>query len=417
MVKYNGILVIFIVIYLFQLLFSLILQKLNCEHLKRRGGEVSRRFEGFINAESLEKIIAYTGEKSQLAIIHGTISELVLLGLILSGFLSYLDGYLEGWGLYDVWVGLLFFAALGFVFYLLELPFDYYHTFIIEEKYGFNRSTYKLWLFDHLKSCLLSIVLLSLVLIPILWIIQVFPHTWWLWGVIIVVVLQIVLMILYPIIIAPLFNRFEHLKDKELVEKVRDLLAKAGYRIKEIFQMDAGRRSRHTNAYFTGIGKARRVVLFDTLIQQHPHDEILAVLAHEVGHFKGKHLIKGLILVGASTLIVFYLIYCLMGWPLLYATFGFEGPRAHAGLLLIGILLQKVGFFFKPVYMALTRRWEREADLCAIHLLKEPGPLIRALKRMAADNLANLAPHPVYVWFNATHPPPGERVAALEGMH
>ncbi|MBW2309037.1 MAG: M48 family metallopeptidase, partial [Deltaproteobacteria bacterium] len=348
------------------------------------------------------------------AVINGVTSELILLGSLLGGFLFSVDARLAAWRLHDVWAGLLFFGVLGVIFYILELPFDYYHTFVIEEKYGFNRSNYRLWLTDHLKASLLSACLMSVVLVPILWAIRGFPNTWWLWGAIIVSGLQIVLMVLYPIVIAPLFNRFEPLQDDDLAEKVKNLLQGAGLRVKEIFQMDAGRRSRHTNAYFTGIGKAKRVVLFDTLIQRHPHDEILAILAHEAGHFRGRHLIKQLIVFGVSMLVIFYLTYRLMGWPLLYATFGFDGPRAHVGLLLIGIFLQKAGFFFKPLYMALTRRWERAADEYAVRLLHDFGPLARALKRLAADNLANLAPHPIYVWFNASHPPLGDRVAALE---
>ncbi len=377
---------------------------------------MSRRFEGFINAESLEKINAYTREKSRLSMIHEATSELILLGLILGGFLSYADRYFAGWRLHDVLAGLLFFGVIGFIFYILELPFDYYRTFVIEEKYGFNLSSYRLWLTDHLKASLLSVCLLCLVLVPILWVIQAFPKWWWLLGVIIISGFQIVLMVLYPIFIAPLFNRFEPLKDTALDEKVKDLMQRAGVRIKEIFQMDAGRRSRHTNAYFTGIGKTKRVVLFDTLLQRHTHEEILAVLAHEVGHFKGRHLIKQLIVFEVSTLAIFYLIYSLMGWQHLYATFGFDVPRVHAGLLLIGIFLQKAGFFFKPFYMAITRRWEREADGYAVHLLNGSGSLIGALKRMAVDNLANLAPHPIYVLFNASHPPLGDRVATLEDM-
>lgn len=414
MVELNGILIAFLTLYILQLVFSILLEKLNCAHLKRCGDQTARRFEGFIDAQSLAKINAYTQENSRLGVIQKTAGELILLGLLLGGIFPLIDRLVMRWELNVLWVGFLFFAVIGLLFYILGLPFDYYHTFVIEERYGFNRSNRRLWLTDHLKSGLLSISLLAVILIPILWVIRIFPKTWWIWGVMIVSALQILMMVLYPIVIAPLFNRFESLKDPDLAERVKALLQRAGFRLKGISQMDAGRRSRHTNAYFTGIGRSKRVVLFDTLIQRHPHEEILAVLAHELGHFKRWHIIKQLLFFEGLLLVIFYLTSRLMDWPILYTTFGFDAPSGYVGLFIIGIFWHKAGFFLRPCYLAISRRFEREADGFAVRLLSDTKPMATALKRMASDNLANLAPHPLYVWFHASHPPLLERIASLQ---
>jgi STE24 endopeptidase len=404
----------FLAIYLFQFIFTIIIDRLNYKHLERRGEKVAAVFEGFIDSEKLHKINEYTQDNNRFSLIHRVISESILLALILSGFLVFVDHYSTGLQLHFVWAGLFFFAVLGFILFVLDLPFDYFQTFVIEEKYGFNRSSLRTWVTDHLKAGLLSVFLLALILSPILWAIRAFPESWWFWGFLFVSGFQILLTVLYPILIAPIFNRFEPLDDPVLIERLKGLMKEVGLRIKGIFQMDAGKRSRHTNAYFTGLGKTKRVVLFDTLVNTHPKDEIIAILAHELGHFKAKHILKQLIVFEASMLAVFFLVYQLMEWPLLYSTFGFDAPRSHFGLFITGIFWQKVGFFLRPLYMALSRRFEREADAFSIDLMKEADPMVTALKRMAADNLANLAPHPIYVWFNASHPPLAERIATLE---
>ena len=187
-----------------------------------------------------------------------------------------------------------------------------------------------------------------------------------------------------------------------------------GMRVKHLFQMDASLRSRHTNAYFTGLGKTKQVVLFDTLIEAHPRDEILAVLAHELGHFKGKHIIKGLFLFEVALLSGLAVTSLFLSWPPLYSAFGFVNAQPYAGLFVIGIFWQKVGFFLQPAAMALSRRFEREADRFAVRAMASSRPLAAALKRTAADNLSNLSPHPLYVRFHYSHPPLIERIERLE---
>jgi STE24 endopeptidase len=322
----------------------------------------------------------------------------------------------SSWGLSLIPAGLFFFVVPGGISWLLELPFDYYQTFIIEERFGFNQSSGRVWLADQIKSGLLSLVLLILVLSLLLGIIRLSPGYWWVWGFLSLSAFQLLLTILFPVLIAPLFNKFIPIQDEVLGEKIKQMMEKAAIPIKGIFQMDAGKRSRHTNAYFTGLGRTKRIVLYDTLIQNHPHQEILAVLAHEAGHFKKRHILKQFLLMETGLFFFFYLFSCILDWPLLYTTFGFQVPRVYAGLLLIGVMIQKAGFFLMPFPMALSRRFENEADAFAVMLMQSAESMITGLKRLAADNLSNLFPHPCYVLFHYSHPPLLERVESLQSL-
>ncbi|NLJ28847.1 MAG: M48 family metallopeptidase [Deltaproteobacteria bacterium] len=414
MLQVNYILTSFLAIYILQFIFSFWLERINLEYMKRYGSRVPLFFEGILTEEKLSQITAYTRAKTRLGLVSDLTSQAILLALILSGFMPALGNRLEDAQFHFILSGFLFFMIPGFILYLAELPFDYYHSFVVEEKFGFNRSTLVLWIMDHVKSGMISIILFALLLSAVLSVIRISPTLWWLWAFLIVSAVQLTLVVLYPILIAPIFNKFEPIQDEELSEKIKNLMEENGIKVKKILQMDAGLRSRHTNAYFTGIGKTKQIVLFDTLIESHSHEEILSVLAHEVGHFKAKHVPKQLLFFELSMLVGFYLTYRLMEWPLMYSTFGFHTSQVYAGLFIIGILWQKAGFFLQPFYTALSRRFERQADLFASSFLKTPDFLIAALKKIALDNLSNLTPHPLYVVFHYSHPPLVERIGLLE---
>jgi STE24 endopeptidase len=416
MIIWNVLLLGCLAVYILQTAFSLWLEHLNRKYLEEKGQPVPQIFEGYMDQQKLDQSRAYTLENSRFSVSQELFGEIILLIILLSGFLPYLDHLASGWQLPYVPAGLFFFLVPGFLFYVLDLPFDYYQTFVIEEKYGFNQSTKRVWILDHLKSGVLSLVLFSLILSLLLGMIRFSPQRWWLWGFLALSAVQLMLTILYPILIAPLFNKFIPIQDQALGEKIKTLMEGAGITIKGIFQMDAGKRSRHTNAYFTGLGKTKRIVLYDTLIQSHPQEEVLAVLAHEAGHFKKKHILKQFLLIESAMLLFFYLTYLLIDWPFLYRTFGFENPKIYAGLLLIGIFWQKAGFFLTPFPMALSRRFEDQADRFAVNLLRSSSAMITGLKRLAADNLSNLFPHPLYVRFHYSHPPLVERITSLQGI-
>jgi STE24 endopeptidase len=412
--KFDVVSCFFVTIYLLQLMFAIWMERLNRRHRLATGNEVPSAFQGYIDAEQLARINAYSAENSRLFVARKAFSDLLLLFLMVSGLLSVADFVRVTSDATFVLAGLSFFVVLGLVFFALELPFDYYHTFVIEEKYGFNRSDFKTWILDVLKSGSLSLFFLIILLGPLLWTIRVFPHTWWFWGFVAISIVQLLAVALYPVLIAPLFNKFEPLADAELAERVRRLAEQVGMKTSGIFQMDAGRRSTHSNAYFTGLGKTKRIVLFDTLLQAHTHEEILGVLAHEMGHFRLKHVLKSYLLSEAGLFVGLYLTYLLVNWDALYTTFGFDPAHSYLGLFVVGIFWQKAGFFLRPPFSALSRRFERQADAFAVDLLKRPEALAAALKKMAGHNLSNLTPHPFYVWFYYSHPPMIERVTRLE---
>jgi STE24 endopeptidase len=287
---------------------------------------------------------------------------------------------------------------------------------VIEEKYGFNTRTFKIWLLDLLKSLLITVIIGTALLSLLLIMVKYTGNSWWIWAWFIFFSFQILMAVIYPIIIAPIFNKFIPLEQGELSEKIAHLVENEGFTLKGVFQMDAGKRSRHTNASLSGLGKSKRIVLFDTLMKAHDDDEILAVLAHEMGHLKRKHMKKQLLIMGLSSVVLFYLASQMMTWQSMYQSFGFSSMPAYAGLFLVIVLWEPVGFFLSPVAMAISRRFERQADRHAFKVIKVADPLIFALKKMARDNLSNLRPHPLYVWFNYSHPPLLERIKNLQSM-
>jgi STE24 endopeptidase len=221
---------------------------------------------------------------------------------------------------------------------------------------------------------------------------------------------------LYPVLIAPLFNKYEPVADHNLKRSIVSLVERAGLKTKAVLQVDAGKRSRHSNAYFTGFGRTKRIVLYDTLIASHSTDEILAVLAHEIGHWKKKHIIKKLIIIGVVSLLVFYLFWRLLDWTLMYRTFGFEVNLPYAGLFLLSALTGPVVFFLKPVDSLISRKYERQADDYTKDLIGSTRALSEALMRLAENNLANLHPHPLYAWFYYSHPPLVDRIGYLRSL-
>lgn len=410
----NWLLWTFVSIYVLQCLTDLWLERINLAHLEKHGNRLPDSLHSFVDADMISRIRAYTAAKNRLAIFESLAANAVLLVYILSGLMTRVAWALETAGLPFALAGWLFFLVPAVVLHAATLPFDYYFTFVIEERFGFNRSTRKLWLIDQAKAVLLSGFVFSVLLLSVLGLIHFFPAAWWLWTFLVVSLVQILLTVLYPKLIAPLFNKFEPVKDESLAASIRALMEANGLRVRHLFQMDAGLRSRHTNAYFTGLGRTKQVVLFDTLIEAHPPEEILAVLAHELGHFREKHIVKQLFLFEAALLIGLALTFQLLTWPPLHAAFGFAGMQPYAGLFVIGIFWRKAGYFLQPAAMALSRHFEREADRFAARAMGSPLPLAAALKRTAADNLSNLSPHPLYVRFHYSHPPLLERLERLE---
>jgi STE24 endopeptidase len=413
MIQWNVLLVTFIVVFLCRSACQYWLHRLNLKHLRQKGHTVPPLFQDTIDPETFRRIAHYTAESSDLSLVSTFSQQAVSLVILLSGLLPALADLVESLDVGVVVGGLVFFAVLTAVSVLLRVPFELYDVFAIEERYGFNAMTFTMWLADQIKGLVLLAILGGLSLGLLLTLVAHGGKLWWLWAWIVLGVFELFLLWIFPLVIAPLFNKFEPLQDRSLAERIESLMSKVGLRVKGIFQMDAGKRSKHTNAYFTGIGRSKRIVLFDTLLKSHTEEEILAVLAHEAGHWKRKHLLKHLIPLEAVSLLGLLLVSRLLEWPLLYRTFGFETPVLYAGLFLIGALFSPLGFFAQPLEAAISRRFEREADDFSVELVGKADGLRNALKRLAGDNLSNLLPHPFYAWFYYSHPPLEERLSRL----
>jgi STE24 endopeptidase len=412
MIQLTPILSAYLVIYMAVFIFELILERLNMAYLEKKGATLPQPFQETISPAELKQIHSYTVKKTNFSMIQQTVVKLIFLAIILSGMLPRLSEKLQN--LHAVPAGLIFFAVIGFLLSLSTVPFDYYHSFIIESRYGFNTKTVKIWLTDLFKTALVSTVIAAVLISAILLTIQYLGKTWWLWTWAAFMSFQLFLIVIYPTVIAPLFNTFIPLQDPDLKQAIEELAAKEGLGLQGIYQMDASRRTRHTNAYFTGLGRSKRIVLFDSLIRSHPVEEILAILSHEIGHLKKNHIKKHLIFSGFASLLLFFAASRLITWETMYHSFGYQLTSPYIGLFLVGILWEPLGFLLSPLGKMISRKFERQADRYSFKAMHTAEPLVAALKKMAKDNLANLKPHPLYVWFHYSHPPLLERIQYLE---
>ncbi len=408
--------IIYFAIFLAGICLQVVLTTINVRHLKGHGHTVPDTFKGFMDHEKLSKMTDYTVESQNFEIFTSCVNSALFLFVILSGLLPSFLSVVEGLDLGLLPSGMIFFAALALVLGLFALPFNYYETFIIEQRHGFNTSTLKIWVTDILKGLVVGAFIAGILLVSILFLIEHSGDLWWLWAWFLFFAFQVLLLNLYPTLIAPWFNKFFPLQDKALETQVKALMHQGGLSVDGVFTMDAGKRSRHSNAYFTGLGNTKRIVLFDTLLTSHSHKEIVAILAHEIGHWKKRHVFKNLLFVSFLSFFGFYLTSELLKWPALYQTFGFDHGVSYVGLFLVGALWDAVGWFFGPLGRAISRRFEREADAYAAGLLKHTSHMISALKRLAIDNLSNLYPHPLYAWFYYSHPPLSGRIQYLEAL-
>jgi STE24 endopeptidase len=392
----------------------LALDWLNLHHQQRHASELPPAFAGRIDARRLQRSREYSRAKGLLGLVEAASGGLLTLGFLFSGIFPGYDRLVGSIASGPISAGLLFFALLGLLQALLGLPFSLYRNFVLEARFGFNRMSFGLWCADLLKSLLVGGVLFVLLCGGALLLVQAFPQSWWLWVWGFWTLLSLFLLYLSPLLIEPLFYKMEPLHDRSLARQVRQLLGRVGLQAGKVLQVDASRRSGHSNAYFTGIGRVKRVVFFDTLLEQLTEKQVLAVLAHELGHWRCGHirqrLLKGQLLVLAGCYGGFLLLQqqSLVGW------FGLDQLGFAGQVLLLGWLAAQVGFFWTPVNSWWSRRQERQADRFAVELVGGGRELATALVSLARENLSQLHPHPLYSRVYASHPPLLERVAWLE---
>ena len=385
-------------------------------HVAQHRASVPAAFAERIGLAAHQKAADYTIAKTRLGLLEGSFGAALLIGWTLLGGLNALNLALLAWlgpGLLQQVALLAAFTALGA---LLELPLSWYRTFVLEQKHGFNRMTLRLWLTDGLKGTLVGAAIGLPVVALLLWLMQAAGPLWWLWAWALWMAFNLLLLVLYPSLIAPLFNRFEPLQDPALKARIETLLARCGFKAQGLFVMDGSKRSAHANAYFTGFGPAKRVVFFDTLLQQLAPGEIDAVLAHELGHYKRRHILKRIVLMAVLSLGALALLGWLAQQVWFYTGLGVTPnlmqPNGALALILFLLVTPLVGFFASPWMSALSRRQEFEADaFAAAHA--DPRDLASALLKLYQDNASTLTPDPLYVRFYYSHPPASERLARL----
>ena len=402
-------------LYLLVLGCRLWLRYLNLQHLKAHAHEVPAGFEGIVDRQLLARTSAYTLATSRVGLVESLFSSLLLLLFLFGGWLPWYDDLILGVTTSFIGQGCLFVLGLLLAQTLIDMPFSLYRTFVIEERFEFNTSTPKLWITDLLKSFAVGMILLSLLTAGSLALVQASPNLWWLWVWGLFAVMTLLLMYLSPVLIEPLFFKFQPLQDQALAERVKDVMKQAGLQVERVQQVDASRRSKHSNAYFTGIGRVKRIVLFDTLLEQMSDDEILGVLAHEAGHWKLGHIWKRLLSMELVSLLVCWLFWLVLSWEGLSGWFGLVELSFLGKVLLVGFLASLVSFPLTPISSLRSRRHEWQADQFACNLTGEPESLASALVKLCKENLSNLHPHPFYAWFYYSHPPVVERIASLTG--
>jgi STE24 endopeptidase len=391
------------------------LAALNRRHVLAHAGEIPPAFRGMIDEPAYKKSVAYTLAKERFGNLEETWSTAILLIVLFSGVLPWaFHLFTHGLG-QSAWAMAAFLFAAGLAMSLPGLPFDWYSQFRLEEQFGFNTTTPKTWWSDRLKGLLLALALGYPLLVLILKIVEWAEAGWWLWAWTALLAFQFLVAVLAPVLILPLFNKFTPLPEGGLRERLLALAKRTQFRARSIQLMDGSKRSRHSNAFFTGFGRFRKIVLFDTLAQQLSEPELEAVLAHEIGHFKKKHIPKMLAFSAVSSLAGFYLISVLARQEGFYRAFGFEPGNVAPALLLFGLLAGTVTFWFSPLIHWWSRRYEYQADAFAARVMNEAQSLIGALRKLNEKNLSNLTPHPFYSGFYYSHPTLLEREQALAG--
>jgi STE24 endopeptidase len=375
--------------------------------------EVPPEFRDVYDAERYARSQQYARARKRFGLVPATVHLVALLGFWFAGGFPWLDGLVAGAGWGPVGTGLLFLGALGFANALLGLPFSWWSTFVIEERFGFNRTTPRTFWMDRVKGLLLAIVLGGPLLAAVLWFFEAAGEHAWLacWG--LVALFSVLLQLVAPAWIMPLFNRFEPLPDGDLRTAVLAYAEKVSFSLEGLFVIDGSKRSTKANAFFTGFGKKRRVALYDTLIERHATDELVAVVAHEIGHYKRGHIVKGTVLGILQAGVVFFLLSIFLEHRGLFAAFGLGEPTVHAGLVLFALLYAPIDMLLSVGMQAVSRKHEYEADAFARETTGDGEPLIAGLKRMSVESLSNLTPHRLDVVLNHSHPPLTERIRAL----
>ena len=382
-------------------------------NLKTLRAELPGEFAGVYNEEAYGKSQAYTRTNTTFGIFTATVNLAVLLIFWFSGGFNYIDVIVRGWNFAFIWTGLLYIGILMLLKSILSLPLNMYSTFVIEERFGFNKTTPKTFVADLVKGLILAVLLGGpLVAATLAFFSFAGPFSWfycWIATSVFILVVQFIA----PTWIMPLFNKFVPLGEGELRTANLDYAASLNFPLKGIFVMDGSKRSGKSNAFFTGFGKNKRIALFDTLIAKHTVPELVAVLAHEIGHYKKKHIVQSMVISIAHVGVMFFLLSLFITTRGLFDAFSMQNISVYAGLIFFGMLFSPIEFILSIAMQMLSRKNEYEADRFAADTIQRPESMIDALKKLSVDNLSNLTPHPFYVFLTYSHPPVLQRIQAI----
>jgi len=410
--KPQEILILFLSLFFLELIWEQFLLWLNLRHARSCKDNPPELAVEIWGRQDCQRAIDYSRSKTLLAVVSSLVGSGLVLLLVLSGWLGSLESRVSSLAVGPILQGILYVYLISLIFGVVSLPTTIYAQFVIEARYGFNRMTWKLFILDGLKSLLVSLVLMT-PLLALLFVLIRAGTLWWLWGFILFTAFQLVMIVLYPKVIAPLFNKFTLLEEGSLKEKVEALADRLGFKTRGIFVMDGSKRSRHSNAYFSGLGRVKRIVLFDTLIRSLEEDQVAGVLAHEIGHEKLGHILKRLALSVSSGLLGFWLLSLLLNYSPFFEAFGFSGTSPQAVLVLVMFVSGPFTFYLKPLFSWWSRRHEYQADHFVKSRTRYGKAFQTALKRLSKDNLSNPVPHPLYSFYHYSHPTTLERIRAL----
>ena len=397
----------------FDFVFDKVLSALNN---KNRKLPIPAALEGIYDEEKYKKSQEYHKEVNKFSMLTSSISFVIALCMLYFGIFGWLDSWLRSIASVDLLASLYFFGILYFASDILTIPFQLYSTFVIEEKFGFNKTTPKTFIMDKLKGYLLTIFIGGIILTTLIWLVFSMGQGFWLYFWIIISVLMVFINMFYTSLIVPIFNKLNPLEDGELKSAIEDYSKKVVFPLTNVFVIDGSKRSSKGNAFFSGFGKKKKVVLYDTLIEKHTTEELVAVLAHEVGHFKKKHIIWSMILGIAQTGVMLYLLSLMIFNSEVSYAMGGQTTAMHLNILAFGILFSPLSKITGVLMNIFSRKNEYEADAYAVTTY-DRKPLIDALKKLTSDSLGNLTPHPWYVFFNYTHPSLLQRVEAMEKVN
>ncbi len=403
---------IIIAIIVFEYLLERYLDYLNSTYWNN---ELPQELEGIYDTQKYRKSQDYLRVNQRFSQLTDTFSFVLMMLMLIFGGFAFLDGFVRQYTTDPILMALLYFGILGLAADILSTPFSVYDTFVIEEKFGFNKTTVKTFILDKVKGWVLGMIIGGGLLSLVIWIYEATGQWFWLiaWGVL--SVFMIFMTMFYSNVIVPLFNKQTPLEEGDLRKAIENFAARVSFRLRNIYVIDGSKRSTKANAYFSGLGARKRIVLYDTLIKDHTTEELVGVLAHEIGHYKKKHTLTGTILSVIQTGLMLFILSLFLDNPLLAAALGVSEPSFHIGILTFGLLYSPFSMVTGLIMNMISRKNEYAADNYA-GINYNPESLGSALKKLSVNNLSNLRPHPAYVFFNYSHPPLLRRLAALEAI-